>query len=51
MIHFQRLIGFKILNSVPIRGRYHYRIVTKFFPEKFDNVAKSYFKNFEKLHF
>ena len=46
MIHFQRLILFQILNSVPIRGRYRSMIVTKFSPEKLETVSKPYLKIF-----
>ena len=48
MIHFQRLIPFKILNSDTILGRYRSRIITKFSLEKLENVSKIYFKNFWK---
>ena len=46
MIHFQRLILFKILNSVLIQGRFPFRSITKFSPEKLENVSKTFFKTF-----
>ena len=49
MIHFQRLILFKILNSVTIQGHYRSTIVTKFSPEKLENVSKNLFKKFWKI--
>ena len=51
MIHFQRLILYKILNNVTIKELYRSRSVTKFSPEKLENVSKTYFKNSEKLNF
>ena len=51
MIPFQRLILFKILHNVTIRGRYRSRIVNKFSPEELENVSKTYFKNSEKNKF
>ena len=51
MIPFQRLIPFKSLNSITIRGRYRSRIVKKFSPEKLENVSKTYFKIMKKLEF